>query len=42
MRPESSSNGNGSPIKGKFAAAQDNLKSLSIPTRRASEHRSDK
>lgn len=41
MRPESSSSGNGSPIKGKFATAQDNLKSLSIPTRRASEHRSD-
>lgn len=42
MSPESSSGGNGSPIKGKFAAAQDNLKSLSIPTGRASEHRSDK
>lgn len=42
MSPGSSSSGNGSPIKGKFAAAQDNLKSLSITTRRASEHRSDK
>lgn len=42
MSPDSSSSANGSPIKGKFAAAQDNLKSISFQTRRASEHRSDK
>lgn len=41
VSPESNSSENGSPIKGKFAASQDNIKSLSIPTRRASEHRND-
>lgn len=41
MSPESSSSGHWSPIEGNFAAAQDHLKSRSIPTGRASEHCSD-